>query len=80
MTLKGRLVQVARPATVNSLADGAVGVAWTVAIEGINEVEAMYRLQPESPGDQEKVEGLLFAEGELEEMRQGFRHGHWGML
>ena len=67
MTLNGKLVQVARPSTVNSLADGAVGVAWTVAITGIDDVDTMYRLVPESPADREKVTGLLFAEGELEE-------------
>ncbi len=69
MTLNGRLVQVARPSTINSLADGAVGVAWTVAVAGFDDVEPMYRLAPESPADQEQVQGLLFAEGELEEMR-----------
>ena len=66
MTLNGRLVQVARPSTVNSLADGAVGVAWTVVVTGFDAVETMYRLAPESPADQEKIAGLLFAEGELE--------------
>ena len=66
MTLNGRLVQVARPSTVNGLADGAVGVAWTVAVKGIDDVETMYRLAPESPADQEQVAGLLFAERELE--------------
>ena len=68
MTLNGKLVQVARPSTINSLADGAVGVAWTFAIPGIDDVETVYRLLPESPADQEMVAGLLFAEGELEEL------------
>ena len=68
MTLNGRLLQVARPSTVDSLADGAVGVAWTVAVTGLYDLEPMYRLAPESLADQEKVEGLLFAEGELEEL------------
>ena len=66
MTLNGRLVQVARPSTVNSLADGAVGVAWTFAITGIDDMEPMYRLLPEGFEDQEMVAGLLFTEGELE--------------
>ena len=66
MVLNGRLVQVARPSTVNSLAVGAVGFAWTFAITGIDDVEPMYRLIPESLVDQEKVAGLLFTEGELE--------------
>ena len=57
-----------RVPTIISLADGAVGVAWTFAIKGIDAIEPMYRLLPESPPDQEKVEGLLFAEGELEEL------------
>ena len=63
------MVQVARPSTVNSLADGAVGVAWTVAVKGIDDVETIYRLAPESPDYQEKVARLLFTEGELEELR-----------
>ena len=66
MVLNGKLVQVARPSTVNSLTDGAVSVAWTVAVKDIDDVETMYRLAPESPADQEKVAGLLFTEGELE--------------
>ncbi len=71
MTLSGKLVQVARPTTENSLAQGAVGVAWAVAGMGIDEDEAeetadTYILEPESPGDQEKVAVLLFTEGELE--------------
>ena len=72
MTLSGKLVQVARPTTENSLAQGAVGVAWAVAGMGIDEEDEveetadMYILEPESPVDQEKVEGLLFTEGELE--------------
>ncbi len=50
MTLNGRLAQVARPSTVNSLADGAVGLAWTVAAMGIEDAETgnMYVLEPES--------------------------------
>ena len=70
MTLSGKLVQLARPSTVNSLAEGAVGVAWTVAAMGIDDVETgdMYILEPESLEDREKVEGLLFTEGELEEL------------
>ena len=68
MTLSGKLVQVARPIPENSLAQGAVGTAWTVAEVGIDDVETadMYILEPESLADQEKVEGLLFTEGELE--------------
>ena len=68
MTLSGKLVQVVRPIPENSLAQGAVGVAWTVAEMGIDDVETadMYILEPESLDDQEKVEGLLFTEGELE--------------
>ena len=31
MVFSGKLVQVTRPTTENSLADGAVGVAWAVA-------------------------------------------------
>ena len=30
MPLSGQLVQVARPSTENSLAEGAVGVAWAL--------------------------------------------------
>ena len=69
MTLNAKLVQVARPSAVNSLAEGAVGEAWTVAAMGIDDVETAtctYILEPESLDDQEKVEGLLFAEGDLE--------------
>jgi len=71
MTLSGKLVQVARPTTENSLAQGAVGVAWAVAGMGIGEDEVeetadTYILEPESLKDQEKVAGLLFTEGELE--------------
>ena len=45
-----------------------MGRAWTVAEMGIEDVETadMYILEPESIADQEKVEGLLFTEGELE--------------
>ena len=70
MTLSGKLVQVARPTPENSLAQGAVGVAWAVAGMGIDEeyeTVDMYLLEPESADDQEKVAGLLFTEGELEE-------------
>ena len=68
MDLNGRMVQVARPSAMNRLADGAVGVAWTVAAMGIDDAETahMYLLEPESFEDQERVEGLLFAEEELE--------------
>ena len=74
MTLSGKLVQVARPTTENSLAQGAVGVAWAVAGMGIDEDEVeetadLYLLEPESPSDQEKVAGLLFTEGELEALQ-----------
>ena len=70
MTLSGKLVQVTRPTTENSLAQGAVGVAWVVAGMGIDEDDIeetadMYILEPELPADQEKVAGLLFTEGEL---------------
>ena len=68
MTLNGNLVQVARPTPVNSLAQGVVGVArlvWSSELIGLSD---LYRLQPESSNDQEKVEGLLSAEGELEEL------------
>ena len=37
MTLSRKLVQVARPTLENSLAQGAVGVAWAVAGMGIDE-------------------------------------------
>ena len=65
MTLSGKLVQVVRPIPKNSLAQGAVGVAWTVAEMGIDDVETgdVYILEPESLDDQEKVEGLLFTRG-----------------
>ncbi len=68
MVLNGRLVQVARPTPDNSLVQGVVGVArlvWPTTIVGYSD---LYLLEPESPDDQEKVEGLLFAEGELEEL------------
>ena len=70
MTLSGKLVQVARPSTENSLAEGAVGVAWALVaglwIDDVGTtVVAMYVLEPESPDDQEKVAGLLFIEAEL---------------
>ncbi len=70
MVLNGRLVQVARPSEMNRMADGAVGLAWTVAAMGIDDEETahMYLLEPESFEDQERVEGLLFAEEELEEL------------
>jgi len=71
VTLSGKLVQVARPTPENSLALGAVGVAWALVgglwiDDGGADTVAMYFLEPESPGDQEKVTGLLFIEGELE--------------
>jgi len=71
VTLSGKLVQVARPSTENSLAQGSVGVAWALVgglwiDDGGADVVAMYFLEPESPADQEMVTGLLFTEGELE--------------
>ncbi len=66
MVLNGRLVQVARPTPDNSLVQGVVGVAhlvWPTTIVGFFD---LYLLEAESPDDQERVEGLLFAEGELE--------------
>ncbi len=68
MVLNGRLVQVARPTPDNSLVQGAVGVAhlvWPSTLVGFSD---LYLLEPESPEDGERVEGLLFAEGELEEL------------
>ncbi len=68
MVLNGKLVQVARPTPDKSLAQGVVGVAhlvWPTTIVGFSD---LYLLEPESPDDQEKVEGLLFTEGELEEL------------
>ncbi len=66
MVLNGKLVQVARPIPDNSLAMGVVGTAhlmWPAAGNGIPE---MYGSEPEFPEDQEKVNGMLFTEEELE--------------
>ncbi len=66
MVLNGRLVQVARPTPDNSLVQGVVGVAhlvWPSTLVGFSD---LYLLEPESPEDQERVEGLLFVDGELE--------------
>ncbi len=70
MPLSGKLVQVPRPSTENSLAQGVVGMAWVVSGMGIDDVETgdMYLLEPESAADHEKVAGLLFTEAELEEL------------
>ena len=68
MVLNGRLVQVVRPTADNSLVQGVVGVThlvWPTTIVGFSD---LYLLEPESPDDQEKVEGLLFTEVELGEL------------
>ena len=78
MTLSGKLVQVTRPTTENSLAECAVGVAWAVAEMGIDGIDTtgvdMYLLESESPADQEKVAGLLFFEGALAPKGENGRH------
>ena len=75
MVLNGRLVQVARPTPGNSLAQGVVGIAhlvWPTTIVGFSD---LYLLEPESHDDQEKVEGLLFVDGELEVLPFDDRYG-----
>ncbi len=62
MVLNGRLVQVSRPTPDNSLVQGVVGVAhlvWPSTLVGFSD---LYLLEP----DQERGEGLLFVDGELE--------------
>ncbi len=66
MTLQGKLVQVARPTPDNSLVQGVEGIAhlvWPSTLVGGSD---LYLLEPELPDDKERVDGLLFAEGELE--------------
>ena len=68
MVLNGRLVQVVRPTPDNRVAQDIVGVAHLVWPSNLVGFSDLYLLQPESHTDQEKVEGLLFAEEELEEL------------
>ncbi len=66
MTLQGKLVEVAKPNPANSLVQRVVGVAnlvWPSTLVGVSD---LYLLEAESPDDKERVEGLLFTEGELE--------------
>lgn len=62
----GTLVQVARPSTENSLAEGVVGFAWLVVPLSRTGSIGFYRLKPEEQDDQPPVEGLLFSAAELE--------------
>ncbi len=64
MSFSGSLVQVARPSVENSLAEGAVGIAWWVG--PLTASIDLYALEPEEPDEQLQLEGLLFSAEELE--------------
>ena len=64
MILSGKRVQVARPTPEHGLAQDIVATAWWLGIM----FPDWYVLAPENPDDQETVKGLLFTEGELEEL------------
>lgn len=66
MSIDNELVQVIRPMPENKLAMGVVGTTYLMWPAGDVGIPAMYGLEPEFPDDQEKVEGLLFTERELE--------------
>ena len=66
MQFSGTLVQVARPSTENSLAEGVVGFAWLVVPLSRTGSIGFYRLKPEEQDDQPPVAGLLFSAAELE--------------
>ena len=75
MNLSGKLVQVARPTSENSLAQCMVGIGWSVREMSddlptkIN-VSNLYRLERQGIDDQEKVADLLFTEGQPEQPPQ----------
>ena len=70
MDFDRKLVRVARPAFKNSTARGVPGVAESTKARGTGSIAPeRYTVTPVADADLPMVEGLLFAEGELEELR-----------